>query len=336
MASYNKLFDLLQDEGRKDFLLIAHQRPDGDTIAAVLLIKRFLQSLGKKALAVCAGGVPEVFKFLPGWQQIKDDFLLGDFDAIILLDNGDRKRTGFADRLLLAKKNQIPIVNIDHHPKNDIWKIAKINIVDEKATSTCEILYDIFLKFGIQIDRDIATMFLAGIYTDTGGFQHSNTGQKTLKIIAELLSNGARLKQISENVSNNRSVAMLKLWGVALDRIQHCPELKLIYSLITRADIESVGATEEDLAGVVNLISTIPGEHASLLLYETADGKIKGSLRTESSEINVAAIARLFCGGGHKKAAGFIVDGRFEKTEKGWEIIEEETRNKIQDTNKKQ
>ena len=321
MASYNKFFNYLRDQENERFLLIAHERPDGDTIAAVLAAKKLLESLGKKVTPVSSQGVPKVFKFLPGWQKIKTDYLSADHNIIILLDNGDLKRTGYLQRILAAKSRGIPIINIDHHPKNDIWKIAKINIVNEKATSTCEILYDIFLKLGTPIDREVATIILTGIYTDTGGFQHSNTTPGTFKIIAELLSRGARLKEISENVLNSRSVAMLKLWGLALDRIEQRQDLKLIYSVITRSDIEKVGAGDEDLAGVVNLISSIPDEQATLLLYETSDGKIKGSLRTESAKIDVSRIAEIFGGGGHKKASGFVLDGHFEKTKGGWRIV---------------
>lgn len=320
MASYTKLISFLEREENQNFLLIAHERPDGDTIASTLAIKQLLESLGKKAEAVCAGGVPEVFQFLAGTGKIKTDFLLGDFQAIVLIDNGDLRRTGFLDRVMLAKSQGLPIINIDHHPKNDIWKLAKINIVDEKVSSTCEIVYDLFQKLGQPINGQTATTLLAGMYTDTGGFQHTNTTQRTLKIFSELLSRGAQLKKISNNISNYKSLAMLKLWGIALDRIVHRPDLKLVYSVITRCDIERVGATDQDLAGVVNLISSIPDEVASLLLYELPDGKIKGSLRTESGNIDVAKIAGLFGGGGHKKAAGFVIEGRMKQVDGNWKI----------------
>lgn len=321
MSSYNKFISYIGREEYHNFLLIAHERPDGDTIAATLATKQLLESLGKKVTAVCSQGVPEVFQFLAGWQKIKTDFLLGDFQMIILIDNGDLRRSGFLERILLAKSQGLPIVNIDHHPKNDIWKLAKINIVDEKVSSTCEIIYDLFMKLGQPIDSHLATTLLTGMYTDTGGFQHSNTGAETLKIFSELLSCGAQLKKISDNISNYKSLAMLKLWGIVLDRIEHRPDLKLIYSVIKRSDIERVGATDQDLAGVVNLISTIPGDQASLLLYELTGGKIKGSLRTESSKVDVAKIAGLFGGGGHKKAAGFVIDGKLKKVDNGWKIV---------------
>ena len=321
MASYNKLINFLEREDVQKFLLIAHERPDGDTVSATLAMARLLRSTGKNITIASSQGVPEVFKYLPDWRQAKKDFLLGDFDAVILIDNGDLKRTGYADRIIKAKLRGMPIVNIDHHPKNDIWKYASINVVDEEASSTCEIIYGLFQKLGVPIENDIATMLLTGIYTDTGGFQHTNVSAKTLRVASELMSRGAKLKNISDNVSNHKSPSMLKLWGIALDRITYLRDIKLIYSVITRADIESVGASEQDLAGVVNLISTVAEDVVALLLYEVPDGKIKGSLRTESSKIDVARIAKLFGGGGHKKAAGFLIEGRLEKIKDGWKII---------------
>ncbi len=321
MASYNKLITFLEREDVQRFLLVAHERPDGDTVSATLAMARLLRSLGKKITVASSHGVPEVFKYLPDWRDAKSDFLVGDFDAIILIDNGDLKRTGYAERIIAAKTRGIPIVNIDHHPKNDIWKYATINVIDENVSSTCEIIFGLFKKINLELEPEIATMLLTGIYTDTGGFQHANVSAKTLSLAAELMSHGAKLKNISSNISKHKSLAMLKLWGIALDRIVNLTGIKLIYSVITRADIESVGASDQDLAGVVNLISTIPDDVATLLLYETADGKIKGSLRTESSKIDVARIAGLFGGGGHKRAAGFVIDGRLKKIEGGWKII---------------
>lgn len=321
MASYKKLFAYIKKKENNKFLLVAHERPDGDTIAAVLAMSKLLQLLGKKTTAISHDRIPKVFQFLADWQEIKDDFLIADYEVVILLDNGDLKRTGYLDRILLAKSCGIPIINIDHHPKNDIWKIAKVNIVNEKVSSTCEIIYDIYQELKVKIDKDTATALLTGIYTDTGGFQHANTAPTTLGIISDLLSKGARLKLISDNISNYRSVAMLKLWGVVLDRIEYRSDLKLVYSVITRKDMKKCGAKEEDLAGVVNLISSIPGEQATLLLYELPDGKIKGSLRTESSGIDVSKIAEIFGGGGHKKASGFVIEGKLEKTKGGWKVI---------------
>jgi len=321
MSSINKFISHIKEEKNDNFLLIAHERPDGDTISAVLSLRSMILSYKKKVHPASSQGVPEVFRFLDGWNHIKEDFLTGDFQTIVLVDNGDLKRTGYMSRIIAAKKSGATIVNIDHHPKNDIWKLANINIVDEKASSTCEIVYNIFKHAGIQISHQVATALLTGIYTDTGGFQHATTTAKTLEIASDLMSLGAKLKKISGNISNFKSVSMLKLWGIVLNRMVSRSDLGLIYSVITRGDIQKCQAKEEDLAGVVNLIATIPDERASLLLYELPNGKIKGSLRTENNEVDVSQIASLFGGGGHKRASGFEIDGRLRQTKDGWEVV---------------
>jgi len=321
MSSINKFISRLEIVENDSFLLVAHERPDGDTISATLATKSILESYGKKVKSVSSQGVPEVFRFLKNWRTIKDDFLVGDFQTIVLIDNGDLKRTGFMDRILLAKKRGVTIVNIDHHPKNDIWKLANINIIDERASSTCEIIYNIWLKTGKNMSAETATALLTGIYTDTGGFQHATTTASTLKIASDLMSRGAKLRKISENISNFKTVSMLKLWGIVLNRLTSRPDLGLNYSLITRSDIEKCGAKEEDLAGVVNLIASIPDQPVSLLLYELPNGKIKGSLRTETNEVDVSHLASLFAGGGHKRASGFMIDGRLCRTKDGWKVV---------------
>jgi len=321
MANYNKLIDFLHQKEVEKVLLVAHERPDGDTVSATLAMSDLLKALGKEVSIVSTHGVPEVFRYLSNWHSAKEDFLFGDFDALFLIDNGDLKRTGCADRILKAKSKGVKIINIDHHPKNDIWKYASINIVDEKVSSTCEIIFNIFQKTKINIDANVATMLLTGIYTDTGGFQHSNVSAKTLGISSELLSKGAKLKNISNNILNRKSLPMLKLWGIALERIVYLENIDLIFSVITQDDIKKVSASDQDLAGVVNLINSALSGVAALLLYETSDGKIKGSLRTESSKIDVAKIASIFGGGGHRRAAGFVIDGRLKKRESGWEIV---------------
>lgn len=319
MGSFIKLKDIL-GEG-DNFLLICHQQPDGDALGSLLALNEALKNHGKNTEMVCADSVPEVFSFLPNSEKIKSDFLIGNFDAIILLDNGDLRRTGFAKRILAAKEKSIPIVNIDHHPKNDLWKIATINYVDEGLSSSAELVYEILQGLNWRIDPKIATLLLAGIFNDTGGFQHANTSTKVLNIVSDLLSRGARLRLVSDNIANAHSVARLKLWGIALDRMLVNKKLGIVSSFLLRTEIEKLNASEDEVSGLVNLMNSVPETRVALLLYETCDGNIRGSLRTENSDIDVSWLAKLCGGGGHKKAAGFTLRGKIEKVDNVWRVI---------------
>lgn len=317
MEITNKVKQIIADHNK--FLLICHERPDGDSIGALLALGTILEAEGKKVYLVSKDPVPSVFTFLAGAEKINHDFLLDDFEAVILLDNGDFRRTGFSDRLAKLKED-IHLVNIDHHPKNDVWKAAAINYVKTDVSSTCELIYELATRIGVEISPTIATALLTGIFTDTGGFQHPNTSESVLAIASSLLNRGAKLKRIAANIANNHSVAMLKLWGIALGRLRLNRKINLAYSVLTREDIEKVGAEEHEVSGLVNLLNNIPESKVALLLYETDDGKIKGSLRTESDTVDVGRLACALNGGGHKKASGFSLVGSLMEVNGNWQV----------------
>ncbi len=306
----------------KSFVIVGHEKPDGDSVGSLLAFFNVLEQLQKNSMLVLKDPVPSVFAFLDKTELIGTEFPEDNlFDACILLDNGDAKRTGFLSRILEVKKNGIPVINIDHHPKNDLWKIATLNITDQSVSSTSELIFEIIGKIGLEIDSKLATTLLTGLYTDTGGFQHSNTSEKVLKIVAELLKRGAKLKKISENISGTHTISMLRLWGVALSRLIHNSRYKISYSILKQEDIIEAGATEDEVSGLVNLLNSAPESEVALLIYETENGKLRGSLRTESDKIDLSALAQYLGGGGHKKAAGFTIEGRIENEQGKWKII---------------
>lgn len=319
MGSFSKLKSILEE--RDSFLLIGHEKPDGDCIGSMIALSLALKSMSKKVDMVCSDEIPEIFSFLEETKEFKKDFLIGEYEVLILVDNGDLRRTGFIERMLKLPKKTV-LINIDHHIKNDIWKLANINYADENASSTATLIFDILTGLKVKITPKIATALLLGIYNDTGGFQHSNTSEKVLEVVSSLMSAGANLDLISKNVYHARSTSSLKLWGVALDRMVFDKNSGLVISTITRKDIKEAGATEDEVSGLVNLMSIITEVKAALLLYECENGKLRGSLRTEKNGIDVSALAKLFGGGGHKKAAGFTIEGKLEMNKAGkYQII---------------
>lgn len=301
-------------------LLVIHQDPDGDTIASSLALAHALEQLKKQVTIVGKDPVPGVFSFLPGAQIIKQDYLGGDYQAIVVLDCGDLKRTGFPERLQDFAKHRQRLINIDHHRKSDLHKIANVTLFDEQAAATAEIIYRLIGKLNIQITPAIATCLLCGLYTDTGGFRHSNTNSETLDLASLLMERGAKLSLIRKNLDNHKSMAALKLWGSALSRVRHIKDLNLVVSVITRKDMDQAQATTQDLAGLVNLINSTAGAKAAILFAQVDTNTIKASLRTERNDIDVSRLAEMFGGGGHKKAAGFTIAGQIKPDKKGWKI----------------
>jgi len=292
-----------------NILILTHKNPDGDAIGSVLGLAQALNSLGNKNVECFSKSkIPKVFKFLPGALNIKNQIRPEGYNLVILLDCAFFLRTGIDDIKEVASSYN-NLLAIDHHPKNETEQNC-VSIIDEKASSTAILIYALLKEMGIKITKSISDCLLTGIFTDTGGFQHSNTDPQSLETAAELMRKGSRIDKIAKNIFNGKNIPAIKLWGKALSRIQTDKNTGMAVSYISKGDIEECGAKEEDASGLVNIINTVSDAKFSLLLTESKDKKIKGSLRSEDYHgIDVSEIARSLGGGGHKLASGFEVEG---------------------------
>lgn len=316
--SEEKLISLI--DNYENFALVIHQFPDGDTISSSIALALALEKKKKRVDLICIDEIPKPFHFLPSVSKIKKDFLLGDYDLIIVIDCGDLQRTGFPSRIQSFAKTKKRLVNIDHHVKNDLHKLANINIVDYNASAVVEIVDRIIQKMNIEIDKNIATCLLTGLYTDTGGFRHSNTNAKTLESASRWLNKGAKLKQIFTNLNTRRSITSMKLIGLVLSRIKYNHELQITVSALKLSDMLKLNATLNDVAGIVNFINSIPEAKATILFVEITEGTIKASIRGRIDEIKVEKLAQIFGGRGHKKISGFTISGKIITAGRDWRL----------------
>ncbi len=303
-------------------LIICHEKPDGDAIASLLAIAEVVKQISPavRVDCVCIDPVPEAFRFLTEADLVHHDFLGGDAEAVVIVDCGDLKRTGYADRLIKLSRRGVHITNIDHHPKNDLHRIASLNIVDSTAASTTQIIYELASYLDVPITPALATYIFTGLYTDTGSFQHPITTPDALRVAALMMAKGARIKEVRRNLIHEKPIAGLKLWGIALTRVR-LNRYGMAISVITERDLQQSGGSEEDLAGVVGMLETVHKCRAALLLVEMPNGSIKGSVRSNNSTIDAERVAKVFGGGGHTKAAGFVVPGRIRMDKGQWTIV---------------
>jgi phosphoesterase RecJ-like protein len=301
-------------------IIFCHEEPDGDALGASLALAEGLRILGKTAAVACKDTPAPPFRFLPGIQTIVSAVRLDDFQAVVVVDCGDLARTGFADQLRRAGRRGIPILNIDHHPENDLHRLATVTLTDTEVAASVQIITLLLDRLNVPLSPALATLLLTGLYTDTGGFRHTNTTPEVLRLASRLLLHGARFKKIVRNISSTKTFAALRLWGIALSRARRHSRFPLVTTIITKDDLAACRATPEDLGGVVNMINAIPGTKAAILFVELPDKEIKVSVRTETDGVDVARLAAVFGGGGHRKAAGFRLRGRLVKERGYWRI----------------
>ena len=237
------------------------------------------------------------------------------YDLIITVDCADLTQLGEFYKQHFQIFSEVPSINIDHHISNKSY--ASLNLVDANYCSTTHILYDMLLEMSAEINPDVATLLLAGIITDTGSFQNTNTSPEAFDVAAELIELGGRQQEIIQHIYKTKQLNSLKLWGKILSKIQVDTEYNLMWTTLTQNDLKETDTTNQDKGEIMDeLLSNAEDANIVLLLEERNGAVLHGSIRVNNDEINAVTIAENFGGGGHKRAAGFnIIDASVETHE---------------------
>ncbi len=286
--------------------VISPKNLDGDSLGSTCALNLVFKQLGKESQLICLEDIPDNMKFIPSIHEFIKELDTNAYDLFIITDCGEPKLTGFEQTHPEMFDGTKEFINIDHHISNT--KFGTLNIVKPGTAAACMVVYRLLKYWNVKITPDIATALMVGIYTDTGSFMHSNTTEEVYRVAGELLSRGASVRKISKHIFKNTPLSTMKLWGRVMERA-HKTEQKITISYVLESDFIELGAKPDDLSGVVDYINAVPDSTFSALITEFG-GKIKASLRTLREDINVSAIAKLFGGGGHTKAAGFTIPGR--------------------------
>lgn len=285
-------------QSAKQIALVVHQQPDGDALGSAVALERALPG---KTTIVCATPPSPIFRrILPRFTCQSQ--LPSNPDVIVILDCSELHRTGFRKQITsLAQK--IPVVIIDHHPSGDGHKITNL-CYQRRASATAELIAELLDELRIVIDAEIATALLLGLYTDTGGFQHSNTSAKALQLASRLVRYGGDIFTISSQLHRSQSVNQARLWGEILAGVE-INRYGLATARVSQALLTRTKAAASDVLGLVNVLALANEVTAALVLVEDGSGW-HGSLRTRHDHIDVGELARRLGGRGHRKAAGFL------------------------------
>lgn len=306
-----------QIEKAEKILLIAHRKPDGDTLGSCIALKHAIAAMDKDVQMACIDEIPERYSYMPDVSSFISEFDFRDYDLLIVCDAGASYMTSYHEIYPDIFKGDVPVINVDHHASND--NFGTLNIVDSNSASTTMMIFKYFRFANYEFNPLIATALLTGLYNDTGSFMHQNTTPDTLKIAGKLLAAGGRVTDVSKNLFNTTPVSTLKLWGRVLDNLK-INEEGVAMSVVTEKDFKECHAEIDELSGAVDFINCVPETKFTVLLHEDEQGNVKGSFRTRNEDVDLEEIASKFGGGGHKKASGFTMQGKLEK-ETRWKII---------------
>jgi phosphoesterase RecJ-like protein len=302
--------DALRSNDR--FLLVTHENPDGDALGSLLATKLALDQLGKDSVMYLYGDAPLPKEY--GYMELSGVVREPPPDAaervLVALDCANETRMG--PDLTLIEDAPLTL-DIDHHHDNS--RFGDINLVVGDASSTGEVLRDVFRELGVEVTPEIAEALYTAVVTDTGRFQYSNTTPKALRLAAELVEAGADVHRVFQDVYESVEFAKLKLLARAFERAQVYEGGRLVVSYLLRSDFTELNVAEAYSEGIIDDLRAVDGAEMAALIREPPrrDGPPRRvSLRASTDELDVSAIARKSGGGGHRQAAGFSSDASIE------------------------
>ena len=282
-----------------------HVRPDGDCVGSCMSMYLYLKKNYPDIKAdVFLEKIPQELTFIEDSDKIKSDYVsdVESYDLFIALDCG-KERLGDAEKFFDAAKKT---VNIDHHISN--LGTGDENYVVPTASSACELVYDVLDKE--RLDVEIAKTIYTGMVTDTGVFKYSNTSPKTMETAAKLIGYGFDFGSLIDHVFYEKTYLQNQVMGRALLESMLLMDGRCIVSVISKQTMDFYGVVSSDLDGIVSQMLLTIGVDCSIFLYEIAPLEYKVSLRSNGA-VDVAEVAGIFGGGGHKRAAGCTLNGTY-------------------------
>jgi bifunctional oligoribonuclease and PAP phosphatase NrnA len=296
--------------GRGRVVLTTHVNADGDGTGSQAALAGWLSHRGARVTIVNPTPFPDAFRFLLDDLSVIADAgsaaaesALAEAELLVVLDTAEAGRIG----RLARRARDMETVIIDHHVPGDEL-LAGTRFMDATACATGELVADLLLQDGYPRPwpRQVREGLYTALVTDTGSFRFSNTTPRAHALAGDLIAQGVDPEQMYRRIFATVPLHRIELLRYALDRLEVEREHRISCITIERGAMERIGATSEDLDGIIEHARSIEGTEVAVLMRETSDGATKVSLRSAGS-LDVNAVARRFGGGGHVKASGALI-----------------------------
>jgi bifunctional oligoribonuclease and PAP phosphatase NrnA len=306
VKNYPKVIDRIIEVIRehKTFCIVGHVRPDGDCIGSQLSLALALQNEGKKVTVWNEDSVPQKLKFLDPDGLFQKPRRGHKFDCVIATDCASYERLGKAGECVHDRK---VLINIDHHASNP--RYGDVNWVSSREPSCGDLIYRLLKVARWPITPPIADLLFTAISTDTGSFQYPTTRPGSFHAGAELVTRGANLAKICDEVYQSYPVSRARLLRLVYSKFRLTDNDRIAWFWLKKKDLNRTGAESDDTEGLIDHIRAIEPVVVACVFEELEPGLTRISLRSKSDQVNVSAICAQFGGGGHPAAAGARIPG---------------------------
>lgn len=291
-----------------NILLCLHPGPDSDCLGANLALQLWLKKLGKKVTVIKGDSeLKDQSSVFPGYETIvKKDITqinISNYDLFVSADASSYTQISKLIDTSQVLKN-IKVIVLDHHIQNKIK--TPLKIASPRHAAACELIYDLFRLWHVTITQDIAICLYFGIFGDTAGFVNSNVTPELFVKVSYLTKKIKNLDKHMAIYSYHRQPEEFVYTKVALENIQTFFKGQVAITGISLKELEKNGLTPAQASkqSISELLRSCVDWQITVCLVETEKNKCEVSMRSHSSDYNVAKVALNLGGGGHVVAAG--------------------------------
>lgn len=288
----------------KTICVVGHVRPDGDCIGSQLGLALALKAEGKRVTVWNEDAVPTKLKFLDRDGLFEKPKPGRKFDCVIAVDCASFERLGAVGACVSERDL---LINIDHHESNT--RYGDLNWVSSREASSGELIFRLLKTARWPITKPIADLLFTAISTDTGSFQYATTRPGTFHAGAELVTRGADLAKICDEVYQSYPLSRARLLKLLYSKFKLTHDDRIAYFWLKKADLARTGAESNDTEGLIDHIRAIEPVIVACVFEEIEPELTRISLRSKSDKVNVSDICAIFGGGGHSAAAGARIPG---------------------------
>ncbi|MDD6658672.1 MAG: bifunctional oligoribonuclease/PAP phosphatase NrnA [Eubacteriales bacterium] len=290
--SVKQCADILKE--KDNILILTHANPDGDTLGCGYALCRALMKIGKICEVINADSIPKKYNYL------FDDIVEIKFkpEYVVAVDVATIKLLGG-----LEEQYKIDMC-IDHHSTNTEYADY---LLLEDVPAACQIMYEVVLALGVEVDKKIANCLYTGLTTDTGCFRYDSTTAQTYRVAANLIEAGADNGKINRIMFETKTKTYARLERLAIESMRFYEHERVAVITVTQEMFQLTGSNMQETEGLAPLTRQIEGVEIGITITEKPDGSCKASIRTFES-VNAAELAKCFGGGGHAQAAGCRFD----------------------------
>jgi len=292
----------------KNIAVIGHYEPDGDVIGSQLALTISLNQFGLRTTAINQGPFNsfENKKQKKFFKRSIDQY----YDLFIIVDVPDKERIGDFHKNIDFDRSIV----IDHHITNN--KYGKINWIDDVFVSAAEMIFLLLVKMNIGLNKpEVCQHLLNAVTSDNGFYQHIRKDKNfSLFCSYYLIQGGADPKESYNILYGMKSLESKKLLSLVLKRIESVCDGKILWTYLTEKDRKLLDNAQIESLFVFREMLCIKGS-LICIYFKSLKKKVDVSFRSYD-KINVANLAKVFGGGGHKSAAGASFRKSFEEVKK--------------------